>query len=117
VNEIIKDSEIELGAQNMSEQDNGAFTGEISAEMIKSVGCKYVIIGHSERRTIYKETDELINSKLKKAISHGLCPIFCIGETLEERESGIMNKVVKRQITDGLKDISEQDLSRVIIGL
>lgn len=115
VKEIIKDSAIELGAQNMSEQDSGAFTGEISAEMLKSVGCEYVILGHSERRTIYKESDELINSKVKKALEAGLKPIFCIGETLEERESGVTNNVVKRQVTNGLKDISETSLTQIIL--
>jgi triosephosphate isomerase len=115
VKEIIKDSKIELGAQNMSEQDSGAFTGEISASMLKSVGCEYVILGHSERRTIYKESDELINAKIKKAIEAGLKPIFCIGETLAERESEITNDVVKKQLTEGLKGISEQDLSTIIV--
>ena len=112
---LLKDSAIELGAQNMNAADSGAFTGEISADMLKSVGCKYVILGHSERRTIFGESDEVINLKMKKALESGLLPIFCIGETLEERESGITEKVVETQIVNGLKDISSEGMSNTII--
>jgi triosephosphate isomerase len=112
---LISGSIIKLGAQNMHFEDSGAFTGEISASMLKSVGCKYVIIGHSERRNIFGETDEMINMKIKKALSAGLKPIFCVGELLEERENGTTNDVVKRQILKGLEDISANDMKNIII--
>lgn len=112
---VLKGSSIKLGAQNMHFEDNGAFTGEVSADMLKSVGCEYVILGHSERRTIFGENDEVINKKIKKAISAGLKPIFCVGETLEERENGSTEKVVEKQIRDGLADLSESYLSEMII--
>ncbi len=112
---LTKDSPIKLGAQNMHQADSGAFTGEISADMLKSVGCEYVILGHSERRHIFGETDELINEKIKKALSKDLIPVFCIGETLEERESGITKDVIRSQVEKGLNGVSEDELSRVII--
>ncbi len=112
---MIKESVIKLGAQNMYHEESGAFTGEISASMLKSVGCDYVILGHSERRTIFGETDELINLKIKKAISGGLTPIFCFGETLEEREGGITEKVIERQVKNGLKDISAENSTEMIL--
>lgn len=112
---LLKDSSIGLGAQNMHQADSGAFTGEVSADMLKSVGCEYVILGHSERRTIFKETDEQINEKIKKAISSDLKPIFCIGESLEERESGKTENVVETQIKNGLSGLSEPDLENLII--
>ena len=114
-NSLIKNTVIKLGAQNMYFEESGAFTGEISAPMLKSVGCEYVILGHSERRTIFGETDQLINKKIKKALQSNLNPIFCIGETLQERESGVTKEVVKRQVTEGLRDISIHDLGRIII--
>jgi len=104
-----------LGAQNMHEEESGAFTGEISALMIKSTGSRYVILGHSERRTIFKESDQLINKKIKAALKSGLKPIFCIGETLEEREKNITNDVLKRQVTVGLDGTSETELKDIII--
>ena len=112
---LLKDSSIKLGAQNMYFEESGAFTGEVSPSMLKSVGCEYVILGHSERRTIFGENDQVINKKIKTAIKFGLKPIFCIGETLEEREKGITFKVVETQIQNGLKDLSENDLSNLII--
>jgi len=112
---LLKGSSIILGAQNMHEEESGAFTGEISASMIKSTGSRYVILGHSERRTIFKESDQLINKKLKAALKNGLKPIFCIGETLEEREKNITNNVLKRQVTVGLEGISETELKDIII--
>lgn len=112
---LIKDSEIKLGAQNLYFEESGAYTGEISASMLKSVGCEFVIIGHSERRTIFKETDEMINKKIAKALSGGLKPIFCIGETLDERENGITFNVIEKQVVEGLKNISENDLRNMVI--
>ena len=94
----IAGSDIHLGAQNMCDQDSGAFTGEIAGPMLKDVGCEYVIIGHSERRAIYGESDEGTAAKYAAVLKNGLKPIFCIGETLEEREQGITEQVVARQI-------------------
>ncbi|MGE5364839.1 MAG: triose-phosphate isomerase [Bacteroidota bacterium] len=113
--ELLKGSQIKLGAQNMYFEDNGAYTGEVSASMLKSAGCEYVILGHSERRSIFMESDEVINKKVKKAISAGLKPIFCVGETLQEREEGIMENVITTQVTGGLKDISAEELKTVIV--
>jgi triosephosphate isomerase (TIM) len=104
-----------LGAQNMHFEDEGAFTGEISPGMLKAVGCEYVILGHSERRQIFGETDELINKKVKKALAVGLLPIVCVGETLEQREKNITAQIVTTQVRGVLKDISSQDLGKVII--
>jgi len=112
---LLKDSSIKLGAQNMYYEESGAFTGEISAPMLKSAGCEYVILGHSERRTIFKENDEMINKKIKKALQTGLKPIFCIGETLKEREDGITETIVKNQVVGGLKDLTSNDLKQIII--
>ncbi|MCU7496603.1 MAG: triose-phosphate isomerase [Ignavibacteria bacterium] len=112
---LIKDSAIMLGAQNMYFEESGAYTGEVSAEMLKSTGCQYVILGHSERRTIFKETDELINKKIKKAILSGLNPIFCVGETLEQRENGTTESVISTQVSVGLSGLSAEDLKKVIV--
>lgn len=112
---MIDGSIIKLGAQNMFYEDSGAFTGEISASMLKSVGCEYVILGHSERRTIFGEKDDMINKKVKKAISQNLKPILCVGETLEEREKDVTEKVVKRQIEKGLNDVTPDEVLNVII--
>ncbi|MBE0551467.1 MAG: triose-phosphate isomerase [Ignavibacterium sp.] len=112
---LVSGSSIKLGAQNMHFEDSGAFTGEVSASMLKSVGCEYVILGHSERRHIFGESNEVINKKIKKALSAGLKPIFCIGELLEERENGSTNEVVKSQILKGLKGISADDMKNVIV--
>lgn len=112
---MIDGSIIKLGAQNMFYEDSGAFTGEISASMLKSVGCEYVILGHSERRTIFGEKDDMINKKVKKAISQNLKPILCVGETLKEREKDVTEKVVKRQIEKGLNDVTPDEVLNVII--
>ena len=112
---LVKDSPIKLSAQNMHFEDKGAFTGEISNSMLKSVGCEYVILGHSERRSIFGESNEIINKKIVKALSVGLKPIFCVGETLEERESNVTEKVIEEQIRKGLENVSETDLSNVIV--
>lgn len=108
-------SSVAISAQNVSENDNGAFTGEISTDMLKELHVEYVILGHSERRSIYGETDATINAKVKKTIAAGLKPIFCIGETLEEREAGKLESVLRTQITEGLKDVSDADLASVVI--
>ena len=115
VSQLLSGTNIGLSAQNMCYEDSGAFTGAISAKMLKSVGCEYVILGHSERRTLFGETNSDINKKFKKAISEGLIPIFCIGETLEERESGKMKKVIEKQVKKGLKEISAEDFEGTIV--
>ncbi len=112
---IINESPIKLGAQNIYYEESGAFTGETSADMIKSVGCKYVILGHSERRTIFKESDELINKKIKQALKHKIKPIFCVGETLEERENNITIEIIKQQLENGLNEISAEQMTNIII--
>jgi triosephosphate isomerase len=111
----IKGTNIGLAAQNLHWEDKGAFTGEISAEMLLDSGCKYVIIGHSERRQYFGETDETVNKKLKQALKKGLAPIVCVGETLAEREAGKANEVIGLQISGGLKDISADDMKKVVI--
>ena len=112
---LLNGSQIKLGAQNMHFEENGAFTGEVSALMLKSVGCEYVILGHSERRHIFGESNEMINKKIKKALSAGLKPIFCVGELLEERERGTTNDVVKKQILKGLAEISADEMKNIIV--
>lgn len=113
--ELLAQSKVRVSAQNMSEQDNGAFTGEVSAFMLKEIFVNYVILGHSERRSIYGETDALINAKILKAHEVELKPIFCIGETLKEREDGKLEDVLRTQITDGLKDVSEKQMLDTVI--
>ena len=112
---LLKGTKIKLGAQNMHFEEKGAFTGEISNDMLKSVGCKYVILGHSERRTIFGESDELINKKIKKALYSDLTPIFCIGESLVQRENGTTKEVIERQVLEGIKDLNEEDVNKIII--
>jgi len=115
VSSLIKNTPVKLGAQNLYFEDSGSFTGEISAAMLKSIGCEYVIIGHSERRTIFGEPDDVINKKIQRALKHNLNPIFCVGELLEQREDGTTMEVVKNQILTGLKDITPAQLSEIII--
>lgn len=115
VYDAVKDSGVLVGAQNMYFKDDGAFTGEISAEMLISAGCKFVILGHSERRQFFHETDHIINLKVKKAIISGIKPILCVGETLEQREEGVHEKIVDEQITFCLKEVSKEDISNVVI--
>ncbi len=115
VSEVASNTSIQLGAQNCYYEDQGAFTGEISPLMLKDVGCRYVILGHSERRHIFGETDELINKKVAAVIRHGLRPILCVGERLEERESGETFQVVKTQIDGGLAGLEGKDLKDLVI--
>ena len=110
-----QDTNIKIGAQNMHWEEKGAYTGEISAEMLKSVGVEYVIIGHSERRQYFAETDETVNKKLKKALSVGLKPIVCVGETLEQREQGITMQVITSQTEKALEGLEASDVEKVII--
>lgn len=115
VRDAIKGSVIKLGAQNMNENEKGAFTGEISADMLLDLGVEFVLLGHSERRHIYKESNELINKKVKVALAKGLKPVLCIGELLEEREAGKTNEVNKTQLVEGLKGVSAADMAKVVI--
>lgn len=112
---LLEGSPIALGAQNMYPEDEGAFTAEVSPKMLKSVGCQYVILGHSERRQYFKETDEFINKKVKKALAFGLIPIVCVGETLAEREKNITDQIVTTQVKGCLKDVSAADVEKSII--
>ncbi len=111
----VKGSVIEVGAQNMSDQLSGAYTGEVSAPMLKESGVSIVILGHSERRALYGETDAFINRKVKLALEQDLDVILCVGETLEEREAGKLEEVLKRQVVEGLRDISAQSMARIIV--
>jgi triosephosphate isomerase len=108
-------SSIAVGAQDVYYEQKGAFTGEISASMLKDIGCTYVLCGHSERRHVIGETDELINKKVTAAIGGGLLPILCIGELLAEREASQTNEVVTRQIKNGLAGLSAEKISAVTI--
>jgi len=112
---MVKGSKIKLGAQNLHQEENGAFTGEVSAKMLLSSGCEFVIVGHSERRNIFMEGDELLNKKIQRAIKNNLKPIFCVGELLEEREKNITNKVIESQLLNGLDGFSVEELKNLII--
>ncbi|MEI7542470.1 MAG: triose-phosphate isomerase [bacterium] len=115
VSAVVKGSNIALGAQNMYPAQEGAFTGEISPLMLRSVGCHYVILGHSERRQFFHETNEIINTKVKMALEYGLFPILCVGEKLEEREKGITNDIVKNHIVGGLAGIPKEKMINIVI--
>lgn len=115
VSSLLKGTQIKLCAQNMHFEDSGAYTAEISAGMLKSVGCEYVILGHSERRVIFNEPDEHINKKIKTALAKSLKPIFCVGELLEQRENGETMQVVSRQVEKGLEGVSAEQMEKVII--
>ncbi len=113
--EAIKGTNIKLGAENVHWADKGAFTGEISADMLLEQGVEYVIIGHSERRQYFGETDETVNKRVKTALAKGLKPIVCVGETLEERENGKVEEVLVRQTEGAFKDVDAADLDNIVI--
>ncbi|MDX2455653.1 triose-phosphate isomerase [Desulfosarcina sp.] len=115
VAQALKGSTIALGAQNLYWEKQGAFTGEISSEMLVEVGCSHVIIGHSERRLFFGETDASINLKIRAALSASLIPVFCIGETEAQREAGETFSVLDKQVRDGLKDFVFDDLSGLVV--
>lgn len=104
-----------IGAQNMHNEDSGAFTGEVSVSMLKDLGAKFVILGHSERRQVFKESDDFINKKVLKALNHGITPILCIGETQEQRDNSETQSVLKTQLEKGLKDVTKDLIKDVII--
>ena len=113
--ELCKGSNIAVGAQNIAWADSGAFTGEISAAMLKEAGATYVIIGHSERRQYFGETDKTVNARLLKAIEHGLKPIVCVGETLSEREGGKTEQVCKTQVVGAFEGVKAEDAANTVI--
>ncbi|WP_300919301.1 triose-phosphate isomerase [uncultured Duncaniella sp.] len=115
VAEALKGSDIALGAQDCATEAKGAYTGEIAASMIAALGCKYVILGHSERRQYYGETSETLREKVRLALDNSLTPIFCIGEVLEERENGTFFDVVKAQIEEGLFNLSAEEFGKIIL--
>ncbi len=113
--DALQGSNIALGAQNMDYHDSGAFTGEISADMLLALGVEYVIIGHSERREYYAETDETVNLKVKKALEKGLVPIVCVGEKLEQREQGVTAEVVRMQTKLALAGLTAAEVKKAVI--
>jgi len=115
VGEILKGSPVHLSAQNMHWEEKGAFTGEISPAMLVDAGCGFVILGHSERRTLFGETDGIINRKVRAALKAGLRPIFCIGETLEQRKAGTTFTILEGQIKEGLNNIDTGDIRQVAL--
>jgi triosephosphate isomerase (TIM) len=112
---IVKDYDLKIGAQNMHFEDSGAFTGEVSPVMLKDLGVTYVILGHSERREMFAETDETVNKKTLSAFKHGLIPIVCCGETLEEREAGKTNEIVSSQVKKALTGLTPEQAKQVVI--
>jgi triosephosphate isomerase len=115
VHKELEGSSIRLAAQNLFWEEKGAYTGEVSPPMLKELGCQYVILGHSERRQFFGETDETVNRKMKAALGQDLKAIFCIGETLKEREEGKTFSVIERQVTGGLKDIGKEEMKRIVV--
>lgn len=115
VQQVIAGTAIKLGAQNMYWEEKGAFTGEISAAMLKSAGCHYVILGHSERRQYFAETDASVHKKILRAFEHGLIPIVCVGETLAERQSGRTHQVVEEQVRGCLANLTAEQVATLVI--
>lgn len=115
VSEVISKSSIFLGAQDIFWENEGAYTGEISSSMLISAGCSHVIVGHSERREFFCETDETVNKKIKAAIKNGLAPVFCIGESEKERELNKTFSVLDKQLTKGLKGLLKEDLEKLVV--
>ncbi|MGL4307802.1 triose-phosphate isomerase [Cetobacterium sp. SF1] len=113
--ETVKGSRIEIAAQNMYPKDNGAYTGEVSPVMLKELGVKYVILGHSERREYFHESNEFINSKVKAALAHDLIPILCIGEKLEDREAGRTAEVNEKQLREGLAGLTAEEAKKTVV--
>ena len=115
VADVLKGSGVWLGAQNLYWEEKGAYTGEISAGMLVDAGCRYVILGHSERRKYFGETDEGVSRKAHAALGAGLSPFICVGETLDEREAGVMKDVIRGQVLGSLRDLSEEDILHAVL--
>ena len=111
----IEGTNIKIGAQNMHWEESGAFTGEVSPKMLKEIPVDYVLIGHSERRQYFNETDETVNKKIKSALDHNIKPIVCVGETLEQRESGTAEDVIKNQIIKAFEGINKDNISKIVV--
>lgn len=104
---------LKLGAQNCHEKDKGAFTGEISAPMLKSLNCQFVVLGHSERRQYFNENDQTVNAKIKQVLDHGMEVVYCLGEKLEERQASRQNEIVSQQMKEALREISEEQMAHI----
>jgi triosephosphate isomerase len=115
VYEMVKESRIKMGAQNVHWEPDGAYTGEVSAEMIENAGCKYVIVGHSERRQYFGETNQTVNRKINQTLTTSLSPIVCIGETLQQRQCGQTKEIVKKQLIEGLVGLSSDQMQRIAL--
>jgi triosephosphate isomerase len=115
VSEAIKGSNVKLGAENLHYEDHGAFTGEVSAPMLKEIGVEYVVIGHSERREYFAETDETVNKKLLKSVEYGITPIVCVGESLCERENDIQIERIRIQVKKAYRNVSAEDAAKTVI--
>lgn len=115
VSEAVRGTAVKLGAQNMSWADKGAFTGEIAPDMLLDLGCEYVILGHSERREFFAETNSTVNEKVKAAFRHGLKPIVCVGETLQTREDGRTQEWLKTQTEESLRDLPQDKLPELVV--
>jgi len=115
VSEALKGTNIKLGAQNMHWEESGAYTGEVAPGMLKELGVEYVIVGHSERREYFAETDETVNKKVLSAFSHGITPIVCVGETLEQREEGVTKELVEKQTKAALSGLDKEEVEKIVI--
>ncbi len=115
VHDVLQDSNIALGAQNAYWEDSGAFTGEVSVPLLKDIGVQYVIVGHSERRQFFGETDETVNKRIKAVLAHSLTPIACVGEVLQERESDKTFEVIEKQCAGGFKGLTAEEMKKIII--
>lgn len=115
VGRAIQGGTVKMGAQDLYWEESGAFTGEVSASLLKDAGCSHVIIGHSERRQFFHETDETVNRKTKAALKAGLTPIVCVGETLAEREANQVEAVVSRQVREGLKGLAKEEIVKIVV--
>lgn len=113
--QVLRETDIKLGAQNVHYEDNGAFTGEVSTRMLNEVGCSYVIVGHSERREYFAETDTTVNKKTKKALQDGINPIICVGESLSQRKKGVHQQMVKKQVHAALNQIGKDEITNVVL--
>lgn len=113
--DCVANTNIKVGAQNIYFEDEGAYTGEISAKMLKESGIKYVIVGHSERRQLFHETDEIVNKKILKAVEHGICPIICVGETLRQYENHVTIEFVRMQVKNVLANVNGKDAENIVI--